>query len=164
VNTLDLRRARVRACQRPRARGFTIIEILVVVTILGILATIAILRFAGTKEGATVASMKSDLRNLATAQEEFFSEQQAYAAAVGPTKTTTTAAFGPSEANLLTLSSVSISGWAAEETNPALKGPIVGFTSAVLPLLIRLSASPGRQCAIEAAQRLRDAVLEPTAA
>jgi len=108
-----------------------------VVTILGILATIAILRFAGTKEGATVASMKSDLRNLATAQEEFFSEQQAYAAAVGPTKTTTTAAFGPSEANLLTLSSVSISGWAAEETNPALKGPItkcgIYFGSATPP-------------------------------
>ena len=45
-------------------KGFTLIELLIVVVIIGILAAIAIPKFANTKEKAVVASMKSDLRNL----------------------------------------------------------------------------------------------------
>ena len=61
-------------------KGFTLIELLIVVVIIGILAAIAIPKFANTKEKAVVASMKSDLRNLVTAQEGFFSDNQDYAA------------------------------------------------------------------------------------
>ena len=46
------------------------------VVIIGILAAIAIPKFANTKEKAVVAGMKSDLRNLVTAQEGFFSDNQ----------------------------------------------------------------------------------------
>jgi len=60
-------------------KGFTLIELLIVVVIIGILAAIAIPKFANTKEKAVVASMKSDLRNLVTAQEAFFSDNQDYA-------------------------------------------------------------------------------------
>ena len=60
-------------------KGFTLIELLIVVVIIGILAAIAIPKFANTKEKAVVASMKSDLRNLVTAQEGFFSDNQDYA-------------------------------------------------------------------------------------
>ena len=59
-------------------KGFTLIELLIVVVIIGILAAIAIPKFANTKEKAYLASMKSDLRNLATAQEGYFSDNQVY--------------------------------------------------------------------------------------
>ena len=64
-------------------KGFTLIELLIVVVIIGILAAIAIPKFANTKEKAVLAGMKSDLRNLVTAQEAYFSDNQTYAPAIG---------------------------------------------------------------------------------
>jgi len=63
-------------------KGFTLIELLIVVVIIGILAAIAIPKFANTKEKAYIASMKSDLRNLVTAEEAFFADSIRYSAAV----------------------------------------------------------------------------------
>jgi type IV pilus assembly protein PilA len=58
--------------------GFTLIELLIVVVIIGLLATIAIPKFSNTKEKAYIGSMKSDLRNLATAEEAFFYDSAYY--------------------------------------------------------------------------------------
>lgn len=55
-------------------KGFTLIELLIVVVIIGILAAIAIPKFAQTRERAYVSAMKSDLRNLATEQEIWYSD------------------------------------------------------------------------------------------
>jgi prepilin-type N-terminal cleavage/methylation domain-containing protein len=52
-------------------KGFTLIELLIVVVIIGILAAIAIPKFGNTKDKAYVAAMKSDLRNLATYEEQY---------------------------------------------------------------------------------------------
>src|SRR5947209_4809284 len=58
--------------------GFTLLELLIVVVIIGLLPTIAIPKFSNTKATAYVASMKSDLRNLATAEETFFYDSANY--------------------------------------------------------------------------------------
>ena len=63
-------------------KGFTLIELLIVVVIIGILAAIAIPKFANTKEKAYIAAMKSDLRNLVTAEEAFFADSVKYTATV----------------------------------------------------------------------------------
>ena len=60
-------------------RGFTLIELLIVVVIIGILASIAIPKFAATKDKAKLASVKTDLRNVMTAQEAYFSDYWVYA-------------------------------------------------------------------------------------
>jgi type IV pilus assembly protein PilA len=54
-----------------KKKGFTLIELLIVVVIIGILAAIAIPKFANTKEKAYLAAMKADLRNLATYEESY---------------------------------------------------------------------------------------------
>src|SRR6201982_2230668 len=59
-------------------KGFTLIELMIVVVIIGILAGIAIPKFANTKEKAYIASMKTDLRNLVTAEEAYFADSIAY--------------------------------------------------------------------------------------
>ena len=78
-------------------KGFTLIELLIVVVIIGILAAIAIPKFATTKEKAYLAAMKSDLRNLATAEEAYFSDWIAYTTSV-PNYATTTGVSGPTVA------------------------------------------------------------------
>ena len=64
-------------------QGFTLIELLIVVVIIGILAAIAIPKFANTKEKAYLASMKSDLRNLVSAEEAYFADSIRYTAVIG---------------------------------------------------------------------------------
>ncbi len=71
------------------ASGFTLIELLIVIVIIGILAAIAIPKFATTKEKAYLAAMKSDMRNLATAQEAYFSDWVAYTTTVPNYRVTT---------------------------------------------------------------------------
>lgn len=57
-----------------KSHGFTLVELLLVMVVLGVLATVVIPKFNKTRERAYVSSMKSDLRNLATVQESYYSE------------------------------------------------------------------------------------------
>src|SRR5438067_10342848 len=70
----------------PKRRGFTLIELLIVVVIIGILAAIAIPKFANTKGKAYVTQMKSDLRNLVTAEEAYFADSSKYTSTVSALK------------------------------------------------------------------------------
>lgn len=50
-----------------QARGFTIVELLVVIVVIGILAAIAIVSYSGVQNRAYDTSVQSDLRNMGNA-------------------------------------------------------------------------------------------------
>jgi type IV pilus assembly protein PilA len=89
-------------------KGFTLIELLIVVVIIGILAAIAIPKFANTKDKAYVAAMKSDLRNLATYEEQYAADNNgAYFAG---TATTASPLLGFTPSQNVTVTAVLVAG------------------------------------------------------
>lgn len=61
-------------CGQKRDRGYTLIEILLVVVVLGILATVVVLSVGGVRGRAEETACSSDRRQLATAVEAYFVE------------------------------------------------------------------------------------------
>jgi prepilin-type N-terminal cleavage/methylation domain-containing protein len=60
-------------------RGFTFTEVLVVMVVMGMLASIGVPRIRKMKERSYQATLRSDLGNLRTAQEAYFAENHRYA-------------------------------------------------------------------------------------
>ncbi|MHB1169098.1 MAG: type IV pilin protein, partial [Longimicrobiales bacterium] len=61
-----------------RRHGFTLIELLIVMVIIGILAAIATSFFWDAKDRALLSAMQSDLRVLASLQEEYYPAGMSY--------------------------------------------------------------------------------------
>lgn len=98
-------------------QGFTLIELLIVVVIIGILAVIAIPKFASTKGSAAMAKMKGDLRNLATAQEGYYGDNNVYYSGVVPSAALL---YNPSQGVQITITAADNAGWAATSAYPTL--------------------------------------------
>ena len=122
-----------RAVHRRRA-GFSLIELLIVVVIIGILAAIAIPQFANTKGKALVAKVKSDLRQLATAEEAYF-----YGTGQYPTDLNLLG-MAASPGVSLTIVSATASGWSATGTavgaNPTSCALFYGSAAPVAPATV----------------------------
>lgn len=61
-------------------KGFTLIELMIVIAIIGILAAIAIPQFSSYRKRSYNSAAQSDLRNAATAQEAYFVDNAIYCA------------------------------------------------------------------------------------
>ena len=121
-------------------KGFTLIELLIVVVIIGILAAIAIPKFSATREKAYFAAMKSDLKNLASQQEIYYSDNYAYSGSA------TALGFVESNGVNVTISNTGTTGWAASATHDALtvsEGCTIYYGSAADPATPANPTSPG---------------------
>ncbi len=98
-------------------RGFTLIELLIVVVIIGILAAVAIPKFSSTKAKAYVASMKTDLKNLSSAQEAYYYDNAVYYNGPVPDPAFD---FSPTKGVVINITAGDPAGWAATATYPPL--------------------------------------------
>ena len=62
--------------------GFTIVELIVVITVIGILATIGIVSYNGWQDSVTATQLKSDLQGAAAAMENYRNFHSGYPATV----------------------------------------------------------------------------------
>ena len=120
-------------------KGFTLIELLIVVVIIGILAAIAIPKFSATREKAYFAAMKSDLKNLASQQEIYYSDEYSY------TNNTTSLGFVSSDGVLVGITGVT-DGWSAHATHSALgatQGCAIYYGGGTAPATPVVPTQPG---------------------
>ena len=114
-----------RAAGRMR-EGFTLIEILLVITIIGILAAIAIPQFARYRSQAIDAQLKSDLRNAAVAVESYFTKKSVYPASI---EEVDDYGFKASEGVSVTLNILSASSFTITAEKPGGTQPSFTFAS-----------------------------------
>jgi prepilin-type N-terminal cleavage/methylation domain-containing protein len=93
-------------------KGVTFIELLTVVVIIGLLVVFALPRLTRNKEKTVVASMQSDLRNLANAQEGYYYASSTYT--IDPVALNITL----SQGNVLSINEGTPAGWSATISNP----------------------------------------------
>ena len=110
-------------------KGFTLIELLIVVVILGILAALAIPKYSNTREKTHVAAMKSDLRNLATAEEAFFHDSAHYTKSFAAM-----AYFVPTEGDSVMVNEATNMGWSATAFSANTPRRCYVFSGAATPV------------------------------
>ena len=101
--------------------GFTLIELLIVVVVIGILATIAIPKFSQMRTKSYVAAVTSDLKNTASQQEIYLSNEYTYSGNMTNLDLTVT------DNVTITINEATGTGWAATGTHSGLAGQQCGI-------------------------------------
>lgn len=65
-------------------KGFTLIELLVVIAIIGLLSTLAVVALSSAREKARDSKRLSDLKQIQTALELYYTDNNVYPTAVSP--------------------------------------------------------------------------------
>lgn len=87
-------------------KGFTLVELIIVMVILGALAAIAVPKMGGSTEGARLASIKSDMRMAIAKANEQYSKALDYST-VSELNSGGSNALTPSPGNIITVAPVS---------------------------------------------------------
>lgn len=95
-------------------RGVTFIELLTVVVIIGLLTVFALPRLTRNKEKTIIATMESDLRNLATSEEGYYYTNATYTTNQAALNITLTSG------NTLIINQATSAGWSATMSNAPL--------------------------------------------
>lgn len=99
----------------PRREGFTLIELLIVIVIMGILAAIAVSLFWRVKDRGIESSLQSDLKSVATQQEQYFMTNHAYAPNTGALGD-----YSGSPGVVVTVTYAGTDGWAGISTHGSI--------------------------------------------
>jgi prepilin-type N-terminal cleavage/methylation domain-containing protein len=116
-------------------RGFTLIELLIVVVIIGLLAAIALPRFANTRDRAHRSQVQTDLRTLVTAQEAYFDLSHEYATDVAQLQ------YNNSPGVQVQIIETAANGWSASATHAS--APTVECAVYVGPVSAPTGVVPG---------------------
>jgi len=103
--------------KKKNEKGFTLIELMIVIAIIGILAAIAIPQFSAYRTRSFNSAATSDLRNAATAQEAYFVDNQSYTITTG-TLVGPTYGLYLSDNVVFTITAATTSGYTMTATHP----------------------------------------------
>jgi type IV pilus assembly protein PilA len=109
-----------------RNEGFTLIEILIIIVIIGLLAAIAIPQFIAYRSQAIDAQLKSDLRNAAVAVESYFTKKSVYPGSLAEIEQY---GFHPTDGVTLTLTIVPPNSYSITVAKPGGTQPSFTFNS-----------------------------------
>lgn len=98
------------------SRGFTLVELLIVIVIIGVLAAIAVPKFDFTRRRGYRSALKSDLKNIAVQQDLYFSANFSY------TTDLTALDFNTSEGVVVSITEADNRGWAVTGSHSGLPG------------------------------------------
>ncbi len=121
-----------------RRNGFSLIEMLMVFTVVGLLASIVIIQVGGVRSRAYITALRSDLRNFAVAQESYYYDFDIYTA---DTTQLAGRGFQTSAGASIVVNEATVAGWAATASHDGTSELCYIFIPGASPL--GSAVSPG---------------------